>query len=105
MGWLIFKSPYKKIRTADLKANYLNNRKGKFFLDVRTSGEFSRQSIPVFTNIPLQSLGGKLAKIPKDKEIVVICQSGMRSSMACKMLVKAGYPNVTNVQGGMNRWY
>jgi len=37
-------------------------------------------------------------------EIVVICQSGGRSSVACKMLKKAGFEHVTNVIGGMNNW-
>nr|WP_229727657.1 rhodanese-like domain-containing protein [Sporolactobacillus putidus] len=82
----------------------MKNRKDKFFLDVRTQSEFRTQSISNFTNVPLQSLQSHLNKIPRDKEVVVICQSGMRSSMACRLLKKAGYERVTNVSGGMNHW-
>ena len=39
---------------------------------------------PPFKNIPLLNLPGKLDKLDKDKEIVVICQSGMRSVKATK---------------------
>lgn len=77
------------------------NDKDKVFVDVRTPGEYKAQNIRQFKNIPL---GSDLSKLPKDKEIVVICQSGMRSSQACKQLKKLGYENVTNVRGGMSTW-
>lgn len=103
LGWLLG-SKIKKISTSQLKQNYLTSRSGKFFLDVRTPAEFRGCSIPAFTNIPLQNLSSKLHKIPKDREVVVICQSGMRSSMACRLLKKSGYERVTNVSGGINHW-
>lgn len=91
-----------KISTTELKSK-LNDR-NRFYLDVRTPGEFKGNHIKGFKNIPLQTLPAQLDKIPKDKEIIVICQSGMRSKQAVKQLKKAGYPNVTEVSGGMNAW-
>ena len=73
----------------------------KFFLDVRTKSEFKGRNIAQFKNIPL---GSSFEKLPKDKEIVVICQSGMRSMKACKQLKKQGYERVTNVRGGMSAY-
>ena len=73
----------------------------KVFIDVRTPGEFKARNIKQFKNMPL---GSDLSKLPKDKEIVVICQSGMRSSQACKQLKKLGYEKVTNVRGGMGAY-
>ncbi|RYL94267.1 rhodanese-like domain-containing protein [Sporolactobacillus sp. THM7-4] len=99
------KPKIKKISTSELKKVYLPSKKGKYFLDVRTKAEFNGHSIPGFVNIPLQTLSNHLNKIPKEKEVVVICQSGMRSSVACKVLKKAGYEKVTNVRGGMNHWF
>lgn len=89
----------KNITTTELK-NILND-KDKFFIDVRTPAEYKGRNIRQFKNIPL---GSKLDELPKDKEIVVICQSGMRSSNACKQLKKKGYDRVTNVRGGMSAW-
>ncbi|NRK74194.1 rhodanese-like domain-containing protein, partial [Salmonella enterica subsp. enterica serovar Typhi] len=43
-------------------------------------------------------------ELSKDKEVVVICQSGMRSQNATKILKKLGFTNVTNVKGGMSAW-
>src|SRR5690606_13530807 len=77
------------------------NDKDKVFVDVRTPSEYKARNIRQFKNIPL---GSDLSKLPKDKEIVVICQSGMRSSQACKQLKKLGFENVTNVRGGMSAW-
>ncbi|MEY9976935.1 rhodanese-like domain-containing protein [Lysinibacillus sp. RC79] len=87
------------ISTAQLK-NMLND-KDKVFVDVRTSAEYKGRNIPQFKNIPL---GSSFDKLPKDKEIVVICQSGMRSSQACKQLKKQGFERVTNVRGGMSAY-
>lgn len=87
------------ISTGELK-NILNDG-NKVFVDVRTPGEYKANHIRQFKNIPL---GSDFSKLPKDKEIIVICQSGMRSSQACKQLKKLGYEKVTNVRGGMSVW-
>ncbi|WP_342599912.1 rhodanese-like domain-containing protein [Psychrobacillus sp. FSL H8-0483] len=98
--WKIMPSKgVKTISTAELKT--MLNDPNKVFVDVRTPGEFKGRNIRPFKNIPL---GSKFDNLPKDKEIVVICQSGMRSSNACKQLKKLGYEHVTNVRGGMSAW-
>ena len=87
------------ISTAQLKT--IINDKDKVFVDVRTPGEYKARNVKQFKNIPL---GSDFLKLPKDKEIVVICQSGMRSSQACKQLKKQGFEKVTNVRGGMSAY-
>ncbi|AMX00310.1 rhodanese-like domain-containing protein [Rummeliibacillus stabekisii] len=94
--------PVKGIKTITTVAlNRIIDDKDKVFVDVRTPGEYKTRHIRQFKNIPL---GSDLSKLPKDKEIVVICQSGMRSAQACKQLKKLGYENLTNVRGGMSAW-
>ena len=89
----------KEISTGELKS--IINDKDKVFIDVRTPAEYKARNAKQFKNIPL---GSDFQKLPKDKEIVVICQSGMRSKQACKQLKKLGYEKVTNVRGGMNAY-
>jgi rhodanese-related sulfurtransferase len=89
----------KTISTAQLKP--ILSDKDKVFIDVRTPGEFKSRNIHQFKNMPL---GLDFSKLPKDKEIVVICQSGMRSKQACNQLKKLGFENVTNVRGGMSAY-
>lgn len=92
----------RQITTATLK-NELKD-KGKQFIDVRTPAEFKGNHIKEFKNIPLHQLAEKSAQLSKDKEVVVICRSGMRSSKACKILKKQGFKQITNVKGGMSAW-
>ncbi|MCY1692379.1 rhodanese-like domain-containing protein [Exiguobacterium sp. SL14] len=107
VGYLAYKmfaptKGVKQVSTTELKP-LLNDRK-RFYLDVRTPAEFKGNHIKGFKNIPLQTLNSQLNQIPKDKEVLVICQSGMRSKQAIKVLKKAYYTDVTEVRGGMNAW-
>lgn len=91
------------ISTSDLKTQLSN--KDKQFIDVRTPGEFNGNHIRGFRNIPLHELSQKAEQeLAKEKEVIVICQSGMRSQKASKMLKKLGFTKVTNVRGGMSAW-
>lgn len=74
------------------------------FIDVRTPGEYKANHRKPFQNIPLSNLDSKMGKLDKQKEVVVICQSGMRSAKAAKMLKKHGFENIYNVKGGMGAW-
>ncbi|NEY73706.1 rhodanese-like domain-containing protein [Bacillus mesophilus] len=93
----------RQISTVDLK-NEIKD-KHKQFVDVRTTMEYKGNHIKGFKNLPLHQLTGLATKeLTKEKEVVVICQSGMRSQKASKLLKKLGYTNVTNVKGGMSSW-
>ncbi|MCG3086516.1 rhodanese-like domain-containing protein [Sporosarcina cyprini] len=115
MGWILFfivvaflvwrMMPAKGVRsisTEELKG--MLQDKTKQFVDVRTPGEYKARHIKEFKNIPLQGLHAKMDQLDKTKEVVVICQSGMRSSKAAALLKKAGFANVVNVRGGMSAW-
>lgn len=92
------------ITTAELREKMKTKQTGAQFIDVRTPGEYKGNHIKGFKNIPLQQLANKTGELTKDQEVVVICQSGMRSSQAAKLLKKAGFNNITNVKGGMSAW-
>lgn len=91
-----------QITTSELK-NELKD-KNKQFIDVRTPGEYKANHIREFKNIPLNQVSKKADELSKEKEVVVICQSGMRSSQASKQLKRLGFEKVTNVKGGMSAW-
>lgn len=73
-------------------------------LDVRTPGEYAAKRIKGAKHVPLQELGLRYSEVPKDKDVVVYCQNGIRSIVACKMLKKMGYDKVRNMSGGISRW-
>ena len=72
-------------------------------LDTRTVGEYSRGHIDGFTNIPVDELRERLGEIDRGKPVYVICQSGLRSYIACCILAGNGY-NCYNFSGGF-RFY
>lgn len=74
-----------------------------FVLDVRQPQEFSGGHIKGAKLIPLNELGKRMKEIPQDKEILVVCRSGSRSSMAARQLAGAGF-KVINLRGGMMAW-
>lgn len=94
----------RQINTAQLKDELKHANGHKQFIDVRTPGEFKGNHIRGFRNIPLDQLLSKSDSLSKDKEVVLICQSGMRSNKASKLLRKSGFEKVTNVKGGMSTW-
>ena len=75
---------------------------GAFILDVRTPEEWNEYHVPGSTLIPLDQLSNRVAEVPKDKEVVVVCRSGNRSATGRDVLLKAGYPQVTSLAGGLS---
>ncbi|MDX8387816.1 MAG: rhodanese-like domain-containing protein [Ghiorsea sp.] len=73
-------------------------------IDVRSAGEWNGGRASNAIHIPLNEVTQRMNKIPKDKPVVLICASGMRSSMAAVKLAKAGYEPVYNFAGGMGSW-
>lgn len=63
----------------------------KFILDVRDEDEAMQGMLKGAKNIPTQDIPGKLAEIPKDKEIITHCSTGVRAEMAYHILREAGY--------------
>jgi rhodanese-related sulfurtransferase len=77
---------------------------GAFVLDVRQPDEWAAGHIPNATLIPLGDLPARLAEVPKDRQVVVVCHSGNRSAKGRDILLAAGYPAVTSMAGGMTGW-
>ncbi len=73
-------------------------------LDVRTSGEYEAQHIEGAVHMPLPCVPRRLAELPKDAPMAVICGSGYRSSIAASLLSIAGFSRVQNVMGGMGAY-
>ncbi|MBU1662037.1 MAG: rhodanese-like domain-containing protein [Chloroflexi bacterium] len=77
---------------------------GAFFVDVRTLEEWDEYHIPGTTLIPLDELGIRIDEIPRDQIIVVVCGLGPRSQIGYDILVRAGFPQVTSMSGGLESW-
>jgi len=75
-------------------------------IDVRTQSEWDAGHIPGAIHIPLSEVKGRLGEFKEfeGKELVMQCRSGKRSAAAGKILLAAGYEDVSNLSGGINAW-
>ena len=74
------------------------------FLDVRSEGEFSTGHVPGAVCVPLEQIESGKAVVPKDRFVVLSCQSGARSAKAREILRSRGYENVAELEGGFSAW-
>ena len=84
-------------------ANQLPKDGSVTLLDTRTVREYSRGHIEGFRNIPVDELRERLDEIEEGKPVYVICQSGLRSYIACRILEGNGF-EAYNFSGGF-RFY
>ena len=72
-------------------------------LDIREPGEWQTGHAPQAEHIPLRQLEGRLAELPRDRQIITVCRSGRRSALAAQLLAARGYQAI-NLTGGMSAW-
>jgi rhodanese-related sulfurtransferase len=90
--------------TISVDKAYSMYQEGAFVLDVRTVEEWNEFHAPGTTLIPLDQLASRVDEVPRDRPIVVVCRSGNRSDEGRDILLKAGFTQVTSMDGGLNEW-
>ncbi len=79
-------------------------KEGAFILDVREPSEWAQAHISGATLIPLGDLPNRLNEVPRNREVVVVCRTGVRSAQGRDILKGAGFTQVTSMTGGLTRW-
>ena len=72
---------------------------GAFLLDTRTPAEYAAGHVAGFVNIPLDELRSRMGELPAGKRVYVMCHSGLRSYLACRILSQRGF-DCCNFSGG-----
>ncbi|MFO7830556.1 MAG: rhodanese-like domain-containing protein [Desulfuromonadaceae bacterium] len=80
----------------------MNDEANFQLLDVRAPKEFADSHIEGALNIPVADLRTRFAELGKNQELLLICSSGNRASLATSILLQRGFKAVSNVAGGMN---
>jgi NADPH-dependent 2,4-dienoyl-CoA reductase/sulfur reductase-like enzyme/rhodanese-related sulfurtransferase len=70
-----------------------------YVVDVRSAGEFKRGHIPSAVHIPVDEIRGRLAELPQNAVINTYCATGVRSYIACRILMQNGFI-ARNISGG-----
>ena len=91
---------------SDISVNDVSKKMGgdAFILDVRQPDEYVQGHVPGAVLIPLDTLPNRLSEVPKDKEIIVVCRTGVRSAQGRDILKDAGFENVHSMTGGITAW-
>jgi rhodanese-related sulfurtransferase len=103
-GFLLLRpkaAPSVEITPAEAYAKY---QQGAFFLDVRSQDEWNQFHIAGSTLIPLDELQNRLTALPKNRDIVVVCLSGHRSTTGVGILQESGFTRVFCLSGGLQAW-
>lgn len=89
-----------------LEAVQMMNRRDAVVVDVREAGEFKAGHVTGARNLPLKELQNRLGELEKfkNKPILLLCQTGNRSSQAGGILKKAGFSEIANLTGGLHAW-
>ncbi|WP_041833014.1 rhodanese-like domain-containing protein [Actinoplanes sp. N902-109] len=75
-----------------------------YLLDVREPDEWTAGHAPDAHHLPMMEVPARIAEIPADTEVVVVCRSGGRSGQVVSYLMGNGWDNVRNLDGGMQSW-
>ncbi|MBK6974723.1 MAG: rhodanese-like domain-containing protein [Sterolibacteriaceae bacterium] len=79
---------------------------GAILMDVRDRSEVTAFAfdVPDVVNIPLSELEQRCSEVPRDRPVVFVCDTGVRSLKATYFLQFHGYTNVSNMGGGVVKW-
>jgi glyoxylase-like metal-dependent hydrolase (beta-lactamase superfamily II)/rhodanese-related sulfurtransferase len=75
-----------------------------WILDVREVREYAAAYIPGAHPLPQADLALRVGEIPRDRDVLVVCASGIRSRRAAGYLAWLGYTRITNLDGGTDGW-
>lgn len=91
-----------QVSAAELK-DWISANRDFLLVDIREAWERELFNIGGL-HIPMGDLLGHLPEIPKDKDVVLYCEKGIRSTIAIQRMETLGYNNLYNLSGGMKAW-
>lgn len=73
-------------------------------IDVRETHEYEYEHVPGALLLPMSFFEPEAFPALGDRRLVMLCAVGQRSAAVCKQLVRAGFANVVNLEGGLKAW-
>jgi rhodanese-related sulfurtransferase len=77
---------------------------GAYLIDVREADEWAAGHAPGAHHLPMTEVPARMAEVPDDADVVVVCRSGGRSAQVVAYLHSRGWDNLRNLDGGMGAW-
>ena len=83
-----------------VKPAYFEDLNKAITIDVRPNAVYNFATIKNAINIPISEIRQRLDEIPKDKKVILFCNTGYTSYCACRILIQNGFNNVYSLMGG-----
>ena len=83
-----------------VKPAYFEDLEDGYLIDVRPEISYKTNTIPNSINIPIDKIREKINEIPKDKKVILFCNTGYTSYCASRILLQNGFNNVYSLMGG-----
>ena len=77
---------------------------GLLLVDVREQDEYEGRHVRGAQHLPFWAVPARAGELPQDRPLAVMCEGGLRSSLAASLLARAGVKDLRNVTGGMAAW-
>ncbi len=84
-----------------VKPAFYEDLKDSYVIDVRPANIFAIKSVNGSVNIPINELRKKINEVPRDKKVILICNTGYTSYVASRILSQNGYDNIYSFMGGI----
>lgn len=84
-----------------VKPAFIEDLEGSLLVDIRTKEEFENETIDGAINIFTPDLRTRFNELPKDKKIVLFCNTGFQSYVASRILIQRGFENVYSLTAGI----
>lgn len=85
-----------------LKPAYFEDLENSYFIDVRQKEIFEISTIEGAVNIPIAQLRNRINEVPRDKKVILFCNTGYTSYNASRILIQNGFNNVYSLCGGIS---
>lgn len=95
--------PFKSARPADIRQRLDAGEKFRF-IDVREHDEYQTAQVEAAELLPMSAIQSWWQDLPRDEELVIMCHHGSRSAQVCMALSRAGFEQLTNLEGGIDAW-
>ena len=93
------------LSTEEFRQQFASGAGGEYqFIDVREEDAHAEGHIPGAMNIPLSEFMARADEISEDAPVLLVCNTGVRSSQAALFLASMGYEEIYNLEDGTKGW-
>ena len=102
--WPLIRSRAAGPTLSTLQATQLINARNPQIVDLRSSEDYSKGSLPNARNMPAGKIGERVAELKKDKPVLLVCATGTSAGRTAALLRSRGFSEVFVLAGGIAGW-